>query len=65
MPVQRPVKYPLLLKDLLVHTSVKHADFKNLKKAYFEMKEINSKVNSNLKRRISELKKIELQKKFG
>lgn len=29
------------------------------------MREINSKVNADLKRRISELKKIELQKKFG
>lgn len=65
MPVQRPVKYPLLLKDLLTHTRVTHPDFKNLKKAYFAMREINSKVNADLKRRISELKKIELQKKFG
>ncbi len=34
MPVQRPVKYPLLLKDLLLHTKVTHVDFRDLKKAH-------------------------------
>lgn len=48
MPVQRPVKYPLLLKDLLMHTKVSHKDFKNIKKALEDMKEINVKVNTGL-----------------
>ena len=53
MPVQRPVKYPLLLKDLLMHTKVSHKDFKNIKKALEDMKEINVKVNTGLQKRIS------------
>lgn len=60
MPVQRPVKYPLLLRDLLNHTRINHPDYPDIKRALAAMKEINNAVNADLKRRISEQKKIEL-----
>ncbi len=60
MPVQRPVKYPLLLRDLLKHTRINHPDYPDIKRALNAMKEINNAVNADLKKRISEQKKIEL-----
>ncbi|KAJ7416960.1 Rho guanine nucleotide exchange factor 38 [Willisornis vidua] len=49
-PVQRVMKYPLLLHELLNSTPASHPDYKALQDALFAMKNINVNINE-LKRR--------------
>lgn len=49
-PVQRVMKYPLLLSELLNSTPVSHPDHKALQDALSAMKNINVNINE-LKRR--------------
>lgn len=49
-PVQRLMKYPLLLHELLNSTPASHPDHKALQDALFVMKNINVNINE-LKRR--------------
>lgn len=49
-PVQRVMKYPLLLCELLNSTPASHPDHKALQDALFAMKNINVNINE-LKRR--------------
>lgn len=49
-PVQRVMKYPLLLCELLNSTPASHPDHKALQEALFAMKSINVNINE-LKRR--------------
>lgn len=49
-PVQRVMKYPLLLCELLNSTPASHPDHKALENALFAMKNINVNINE-LKRR--------------
>ncbi|XP_018409975.1 PREDICTED: rho guanine nucleotide exchange factor 38 [Nanorana parkeri] len=49
-PIQRVMKYPLLLCELLNSTPQCHPDFKTLKDAFTAIKDVNSNINE-LKRR--------------
>ncbi|TPX34717.1 hypothetical protein SmJEL517_g02691 [Synchytrium microbalum] len=49
-PVQRVLKYPLLIKQLIKDTTSTHSDFQQLGRAYVEMERIAEKINE-VKRR--------------
>jgi len=50
-PVQRVLKYPLLIKQLLDVTSIDHADYESLKQANIDLANLAGKVNEVKKRK--------------
>ncbi|KAI9209512.1 uncharacterized protein BJ171DRAFT_119008 [Polychytrium aggregatum] len=69
-PVQRICKYPLLMKELLKHTSESHADFADLKRAYDTINKVVDVVNErrrfveNQQKMIATLAKLEFPEKL-
>eukprot|EP00698_Gefionella_okellyi_P013820 TRINITY_DN3810_c0_g1_i1.p1 TRINITY_DN3810_c0_g1~~TRINITY_DN3810_c0_g1_i1.p1 ORF type:complete len:998 (+),score=202.79 TRINITY_DN3810_c0_g1_i1:77-3070(+) len=60
-PVQRLARYPLLLSDLLKHTSPLHRDYAPLEEALLKLKEIAAKVNEDKREAENVLRLLELQ----
>lgn len=65
MPVQRPPRYLLLLKELLAATPPAHPDARHLKEAISKMEEINNFLNSEKKEFELRSKMTELISRFG
>ncbi|KAL6062833.1 putative Cell division control protein CDC24 [Balamuthia mandrillaris] len=65
MPIQRLPRYVLLLQELLKKTTKQHRDYKNLKKAVKEMKQVTAYINEQ--KRMAEVKQqmLDLQSHFA
>ena len=70
-PVQRMLKYPILLDDLIAKTDPEHPDLENLKEATSTIKQIAGRIEEaksrqqTLRAATSEGKKAEKKKRFG
>ena len=63
-PMQRICKYPLLLKEIVAHTSPSHSDFDNLQKALVSLETVTLSVNNGRKQFENQRKILEIAEKL-